>query len=117
MRANQVLQRGERNEKPSAVAVLDDCRDMPVVIQKRIRITHIKVFRFSGPVIDKKIVGSLHIVTLKENKTAGNIAEALPINPINHVDTPAGIELQQSGRYRLNIFQFAKLVSALDGDR
>ncbi len=50
--------------------MLDDSRNMPIVIEDTVGFASLYLFRFCGNVVHKNIVRPFQVVALKEYKTA-----------------------------------------------
>src|SRR5882757_4150970 len=96
--------------------MLDDSRNMPIVIKDPVRLFRLYVFRFRGNVIHQNVVGAFDIVSLKKHKSAGDGPEALLLNSINDFDA-GGIELEKHRSHGLDVLQFRELITNFDRHR
>src|SRR5258705_9501983 len=89
--------------------MLDDSRNMPIVIKDPVRLFRLYVFRFRGNVIHQNVVGAFDTVSLKKHKSAGDGPEPLLLNSINGFDA-GGFELEKHTSHGLALLQFRELV-------
>src|SRR5258708_33800965 len=68
--AHQFLERRERHKKSRALPMLDDPRNMPIVLENSIRLSRLYLFHLSGNVFHKNVVRSFNIEPLKEYKSS-----------------------------------------------
>ena len=95
--------------------MLDDSDNAPVVVEHIVGVADLQVFGFGRPVIDQQVVGAFHVVTRKEDKSAGNSAETVLVNAPNGFHGPTRVELKQRGRNISHVFQFGNFVADFDG--
>ena len=115
-RADQLLERRERNKEPRALAVLDDARNAPVVVEDAIGLASSDVLRFCGHVVHQEVVRPFYVLALEKHEAAGDFAKALLVDSIDEFNA-GSIELKEHWGDILNVFQFFQLVSDLDGHR
>src|SRR5256884_4721825 len=87
---------------------------MPIVIEDAVGLSRLYLLCFRRNVVYKNIVGTFHIVSLKEHKSARYGSKALLINSVNDFYARC-VELKKHGGDGLDVFQFSKLVPDFDG--
>src|SRR5260370_1631792 len=116
LRAPQFLQSCQRNKESGALPVLDDSRDMPVVLENTKSLSRLNLFCFRGNVVYKYVVRAFQIVPLKKDKSARDSSKALLLNSVNEFHARR-VKKEEHGRHGLHVLQFGKLVADLDGHR
>src|SRR5437899_13101214 len=96
--------------------MLDDSRNMPIVIEDSIGLSRPYLFHFRRNVVHKNVVRALQVVPLDEYKSARNGTKAFLINSVNYLHV-GGVELKEHGSNRLDVFKFRQFVAVLDGHR
>src|SRR5258707_15654743 len=76
--------------------MLDDPRNMPIVLENSIRLSRLYLFHLRGNVVHKNVVRTFKIVPLKEYKSAGDGPKAFRINSINDFHARS-VELEKHG--------------------
>src|SRR5580698_5278615 len=110
MRTYQVLESRQRNEQARAFSMLDDGYHVPIMIQDLVSVADFDVFRLCRPVVDEQIIRAFQVMALKENESTRDGAKAFGLDAPNGLDHTFGIELEQSRRRSLEVFQFRQLV-------
>ena len=95
-RPGHFLERGHHHKKPRAFAVLDDSRQMEIVLQ---HVQHLPDFHFSGSrvdIVDQDVVGILEIVTLENGESARHRAKRIRLDAVDDFQAVHGIELARA---------------------
>src|SRR5437660_12753494 len=87
---------------------------MPIVIEDAVRLSRRYLLCFRRNVVYKNVVGTFHIVPLKEHKSARDGWKALLINSVNDFYARC-LELKKHGGDGFDVLQFSKLVSDFHG--
>src|SRR5260370_15559457 len=69
---HQFLERGERHEKARPLPVLDDPRNMPIVLENSVRPSRLYLFHSRRNVVHENVVRAFQVVSLKEYKSTSD---------------------------------------------
>ena len=114
--AHQFLERSERHKKTRALPMLDDSRNMPIVLENSIRLSRLYLFHLRCNVVHKNVVRTFKIVPLKEYKSAGDGPKAFRINSINDFHARS-VELEKHGGHGLDVLHFGEFIADFYGHR
>src|SRR5271157_761123 len=113
--ADKILQGGEGDEQARALAVLNDSRNVPFVIEEIISVANLHMLGLGLPIVHQNVVGVLQIMALQEDKAAGDVAERLGIDAPDGFHAARRVELQESRGDSLNVFEFRQSIRDFDG--
>src|ERR1700740_3848951 len=96
--------------------MVDDSRNMPIVIEDAVTLSQLYLFRLRGNIVNQNIIRPFQIVSLKENESARDGSKAFLVDPVDELHARC-VELEKHGGNGLHIFQFRKLVADFDRHR